>query len=155
MFLLTDFNEKEESMSTQKFPLRTLLTITTDRLLTERKGSKDNGISDLYEILEFLTGESPFTHSLGRFAEECKPYLLAKYPELENVHLDRLDSMSGSDSYQNVQARLELCTEEWGMKEEYELEPIPKKAHKAIHPVEELQSMMSDSEVIVVTTKSD
>lgn len=37
---------------TKSFSLRVLLSVTTGRLLTEAKSPTDNGIDDLYEILE-------------------------------------------------------------------------------------------------------
>lgn len=70
-------------MSTKKFPLRDVLTVTTGRLLTKGKGKDDNGIGDLYKILGHMTGDDGvMTHQLGRFSEECKPWLLKWFPEL-------------------------------------------------------------------------
>lgn len=66
----------------QVFPLRVVLTVTTGKLLTASKGPRDNGISDLYDILGHMTNDNPFTHQLGRFGEECKPWLLRWYPQL-------------------------------------------------------------------------
>lgn len=84
-------------METKAFPLRTILTVTTGRLLTKRKDPNDNGIGDLYEFLEWMCGEPPFTHTLGRFSKECKPYLFRWFPELTepetDVNLARLDAL--------------------------------------------------------------
>jgi len=71
----------------RKFPLCTVLTVTTGRLLTKRKSTNDNGISDLHEILEHMIGETPFTHTLGSFADKCKPWLLFWFPELDSNEL--------------------------------------------------------------------
>ena len=50
---------------TRQFPLRTILTVTTGRLLTKAKGPRDNGIGDLYEILGYMTGDNGvMTHQL-------------------------------------------------------------------------------------------
>ena len=68
---------------TKRFSLRTVLTVTTGRLLTAPTEDGGNGIGDLYEILGWITMESsPNTHQLGRFADECKPYLFRFFPEL-------------------------------------------------------------------------
>src|SRR5688572_14476801 len=67
---------------TKTFPLRVVLTVTTGRLLTEPKGERDNGISDVYQILGWMTNDEPFTHQLPRFCDECKPWLLRWFPEL-------------------------------------------------------------------------
>ena len=44
-------------MNTKTFSLRTILTVTTGRLLTKGKTERDNGIGDLYEILGWMSGE--------------------------------------------------------------------------------------------------
>jgi hypothetical protein len=72
-------------METKAFPLGVLLTATTGRLLTTPRGERDNGIGDLYELLGWMTNDQPFTHQLGRFGEECKPWLLRWFPELADV----------------------------------------------------------------------
>lgn len=71
-------------MATKTFPLGVVLTVTTGRLLTKSKSQNDNGIGDLYDILGHMTGDSPFTHQLGRFAAECKPWLYRWFPEIEH-----------------------------------------------------------------------
>ncbi len=68
---------------TKVFPLRVLLTVTTGRLLTQSRGPRDNGIGDLYELLGWMTNDEPFTHQLPRFADECKPWILQWFPELQ------------------------------------------------------------------------
>ena len=49
------------------FPLRVVLTVTTGRLLTERRDAKDNGISDVYEILGHMTQEPREIASSGLY----------------------------------------------------------------------------------------
>ena len=43
---------------TKRFSLRTVLTVTTGRLLTAPTEDGGNGIGDLYEILGWITMES-------------------------------------------------------------------------------------------------
>ena len=122
-------------MSYKQFPLSTILTVTTGRLLTTPKGDSDNGIGALYEILEHMTGESPFTHSLGRFAEECEPQLLLTVPELRNVRLDELDKMLKEPD--GISNWLKRCVDEWGMQERYSVGQILG-GHERINPIDEL-----------------
>ena len=61
----------------KKFSILTVLSVTTDRLLCP--------IGELYDILGWLTDDSPYTHQLVRFADECKPYILKEHPQLEEV----------------------------------------------------------------------
>jgi hypothetical protein len=88
-------------MTTKPFPMRTLLSVTTGRLLTEPQGERDNGIGDIYELLGWMTSDTPFTHQLKRFSNECKPWLLRWFPELTEIgskeSLDRLDTLLGSE----------------------------------------------------------
>lgn len=125
----------------KEFALCDILTITTGRLLTKPKGEGDNGIKLLYDILGHMTGEQPFTHSLGRFAEECKPYLLKTFPELSNVNIPELDK--GEPSYEWINLWLERCVKEWGMKPTYMIGQIPKASHESKNPISELSDMMS------------
>lgn len=124
------------------FDLRIILTVTTGRLLTKRKGPNDNGIGDLYEILEHMTGEPPFTHTLPRFADECKTILLNDYPELEKVDVAILDEMIDELGAENgINNFLRMCTTRWGIKEQYCIGQIPK--HVSINPIQELEEMMN------------
>lgn len=131
-------------MTGKTFKLRTILTITTGCLLTERKGPQDNGISDLYELLEHMTGTPPFTHQLGRFSEECKPFLLEQFPEMNRADIETLNSLEG-EPYERVEAFLKLCTSEWGMKDTYVIEPLPQGTHDEKNPILELAEMMNPS----------
>lgn len=70
------------SETTKTFPLRVVLTVTTGRLLTEGKGPRDNGIGDLYEILNWITGDSLYTHQLPRAGKACRPWLLKCFPRV-------------------------------------------------------------------------
>lgn len=125
----------------RKFELREILTVTTGRLLTNPDENGGNGIGALYEILEHLTGEPPFTHTLPRFADETRPYLLRSHPELRNADVDVLDALRG-EPIDRVEQWLDKCVKEWGMLPEYELSPIPIKAHARKEPMGELAGMM-------------
>ncbi len=138
---------------TKAFPARVLLTITTGRLLTGGKGDRANGIGDLYDILGWMTEDSPFTHQLGRFAKECEPWLLKRFPELTKAgsvkNVARLDELG-----ENAKARGESFEDalqlwlKWmaepgtaGIKESYDVPRIPKEDHASKNPLEELVEM--------------
>ena len=134
--------ERIPEMPSKTFQLGDVLTVTTGRLLTV--GEDGNGISRLYELLEHMTGEPPYTHSLGRFSEECKPYLMLAFPQLEiaNQRLPVLDEML------KIMPADKACTV-WlealypDVGREFDVEPIPADAHESRHPVAELVSMMN------------
>jgi len=64
-------NVIEELNTTKDFPTLAVLSITSGRLLTQPRRA-NNGFDQIYEVLEWMTDDQPFTHQLGRFAEECK-----------------------------------------------------------------------------------
>jgi len=135
-------------MATKRFPVRVLLTVTTERLLTKPKGGDDNGIGDLYDILGWMTNDSPFTHQLPRFNDECKPWLLRWFPELSQAsdHLDALAGLirvHGSDGVDQWLAKLELPAE-------YDVPRIPADDHERKDPRDELVAMRGTDEGIVV-----
>ena len=90
-------------MSTKKFSLGKVLSITTGALVSE------NHIDGVYEILNHMTGQSVYTHQLGVAAEKCKPELLKEHPQLAGIDasgvnrnnwkgwLDALKSIHGNE----------------------------------------------------------
>lgn len=155
-------------MSKKTFPLRVILTVTTGRLLTEGKGPNDNGIGDLYEILGFMTNDSPMTHQLGRFAEECKPWLYRWFPELQKAEepkwLARFDTLI-EDSKHHESETIESAIETWlkwiqepgtlGLKSEYEIGTIPMDDHERKNPYDELVIERGTDEGIIPIVVDD
>lgn len=146
--------------ATKSFPLRDILTVTTGRLLTQRKGPDDNGIGSLYQILEWLTGEPPYTHTLGRFAEECKPLLLAAFPELEAAgspeNLAKLsqlveDATARKEPPENAcQMWLDWMMEGGTIKASYDLPQLARNVHESKNPLAELVDMVGDKKQVAV-----
>lgn len=145
-----------EANNTRRFPLRVLLTVTTGRLLTEQKAEDDNGIQDLYEILGHMTNDSPFTHQLPRFGEECRPWLLRWFPELgiAEASLRQLDECIAKaptcpDEGVNMWlTELQMLQPE--LKAEYDVPQIPADDHERKHPYDELVAMRGTDEGIVL-----
>lgn len=139
---------------TKQFPLRVLLTVTTGRLLTKRKDRHDNGIGDLYELLGWMTGESPFTHQFGRFGEECKPWLLRWFPELAAVnadvdaHCDQLNGLEREARDPFIDLLVERLEKKLG-KSSYDVPRIPADDHEHKHPFDELVAMRGTDEGII------
>lgn len=128
----------------KEFDLGTILTVTTDRLLTRPVSENNNGITDLYKILNHMTGGTVYTHTLGRFADTCKSILLELFPELNNVNLKVLDEMLDNieDHPNFIDEYLEMCIKEWGMLETYDILESIVKDHKVKNPITELNDMM-------------
>ena len=142
-------------MQTKRFPLRVLLTVTTGRLLTEPRDG-GNGIEALYEILGWMTDDSPCTHQLPRLAEECKPWLLRWFPELgpAGAALDKLDGWI-ADSCDGPETGVLLWLTEVKMlfpalRNEYDVPRIPADDHERKDPYDELVQMRGTDEGIII-----
>lgn len=139
----------------KKFPLRDVLTVTTDRLLTKPTGD-GNGIEALYELLEYLCGSPPFTHQLPEFFNAAKPWVLKNYPSLEAVsgELEALDITMGvapkGEELGAMEAWLKLVAEKHGLPEEVELEPLPPGQFKPGDPLCDLIDKVGADRVVVV-----
>ena len=136
---------------TKRFAARVLLSVTTGRLLTTPNGPDDNGIGDLYELLGWMTGDSPFTHQLPRFSEECKPWLLRWFPELAMADVAVLDDM-----LTDKRLTPEAIIENWlglylenDIEEKYDVPKIPAGKHEQQDPIGELKQM-TDKPIVVV-----
>ena len=68
-------------MNMRRFHLGDVLSITADRLVSPRH------TSGVHDILNFMSGESLFTHQLGRVVKECAPYLLKQFPGLDSPQM--------------------------------------------------------------------
>ena len=138
---------------TKAFDVRTVMSVTTGRLVTKGDGPRDNGIGDMYKLLGWMTDDSPFTHQLDRFAEECKPWLYRWFPELEKAEsaeslavLDELLGEPGADGDTVITTWLRrIGQERWS----YDIPKIPRDDHTARDPVAELVEMRGGTEGVV------
>lgn len=146
-------------METKQFDLGTVLTVTTGRLLTRSRGQDDNGIGDLYNILGWMTNDTPSTHQLGRFVKECKPWLLRWFPELAAVEHELSDLRKGIAAVKAAGHSGECGVESWldrvqvdlGLKTAYDVPRIPTDDHDRKNPYFELVAERgTDKNIIVV-----
>jgi hypothetical protein len=72
-------NDDKDPRIMKRFALGTVLSVTTGRLLCP--------VDDLYQILNYMTGDSLFTHQLPRAYEVCVRPLLAQFPQLADVQV--------------------------------------------------------------------
>jgi hypothetical protein len=121
----------------KRFHLGDVLTVTTDILLSPRL------IDGVYDILNYMTGESLFTHQLPRAGKICKPYLLKQFPQLKDADVSGINP-------ENYQTRLDSLVAQFG--EWFEVEPLPKGAYTYIDPITEAEAMVGPEKVIVVKT---
>lgn len=135
---------------TKDFPTLAVLSVTSGRLLTQPKdASEGNGIGQMYEVLGWMTDDSPFTHQLGRFAEECKPWIHRWHPEI--VEADKL--IVESCEAGNVKACQSAMLARFG--ETITLQKIPRDDHDVKSPFDELVAMRGTDEGIEIVAVDD
>lgn len=67
-------------MTVKEFPLADALTVTTGKLLSRRH------MDGVYQILNFMTQDSLFTHQLPRACDAMQPVLLEQHPWLAGLN---------------------------------------------------------------------
>ena len=120
-------------MSDEKtFDLGTVLSVTTERMLAT--------CSQLYKILNWMTGDDIFTHQLPRVALECAPFILKQHPVLNEVETP--------DECDDWEAWLAVQRKKYG--DEFAIKPLPKGAHEFKDPITELQEIAPGKPIIPV-----
>jgi hypothetical protein len=117
---------------TRPFRLGDVLSVTTERLVSPRH------MEGVHEILDYLTGDTLFTHQLPRAMGECKPALLAQHPQLAEVQVPD-DLGNSEDPVAEVADWLASQVEQYG--EMLEISPLDPADHIRIHPVTGLGMM--------------
>jgi hypothetical protein len=124
---------------TRTFHLGDILTITTGRLVSPTH------MQGVHEILDFLTGDTLFTHQLPRACDEAQPELLRQHPDLVDI------AVPGEfDGVEHVGRWLAEQVARFG--ETREVSPLRPGDHTVIDPIAELRMMRPDVPIIVVQT---
>lgn len=119
-------------MTTESFSLGAVLSITTGVLLCP--------IDGVYRLLNFMTGDSIYTHQIPRVSQECKPHLLRQFPALTQVDTSTVTP-------ENWQAWLRDQEAKHG--DTLTVEPLPPGEHYQIDPLSELAEKVHPSKIIV------
>ena len=105
------------------FDLGTVLSITHGYLLAP------NGIEGVYDILNYMTNSSLWTHQLPSAARKCAPVIFAQHPWLRGVKVESIDR-------DNWLARLADLKAAHG--ETVALEPLPPDDQLATNPFRDI-----------------
>jgi hypothetical protein len=116
-----------------KFDLGTILSITDGHLLTD--------IGNVYKILDFMTGESNFTHQLPRVGRECRPVILAQHPELSSFDGDGITP-------ENARDVLDEAIKKYG--NEFEIAPLEN--YKHVDAIAELGQLLDNRKPVMIET---
>lgn len=127
--------------SPRPFHLGDILTVTTGKFVALR------GVEALYDLLGFMTGESPFTHQIPRVSEECAPRLLEQHPELADVRTP--PEWEQTDvTREDVEVWLAQQVARFG--ETLPVTPMPPEEHTNIDPITEMRAMAPHLEITVI-----
>lgn len=160
----TLFNSQDAGLFIGKeFSLGDVLSITTGRLLSERR------IDGVYDILNWMTGDNLFTHQLPRASESCAPWLIEQYPQLDpkqnpklQTMLEKLTAMLETESG-NKEVNLlirgwlgSIGSNCWGLSSDDKLEVFPLAAKwgeqwEEKDPMQEAVEMFGEDRVITIT----
>jgi hypothetical protein len=123
----------------RQFHIGDILSVTTGRLVAP------NHMQAIYELLDFMTGDSNFTHQLPRVSQECAPELLRQHPDLANVEVP---DEFGEPIGESVDAWLAEQVATYGVWRD--VAPLPRGVHVARDPLAELAEMVPADPIIVV-----
>lgn len=127
----------------KELPTLFVLSVVTGRNMEER------GIAGVYEVLNWMTGESLYTHQLGRVADEARPVLLAALPQLQAA-VDDAEAMPDAD-WINAD-RIDEYRARW-LKSLGDTLPVPKMnedQHEHIDAMSELAEKVPPERIAVV-----
>jgi hypothetical protein len=116
------------------FHIGDILSVTTGYLVSLE------GIAGVYDILNYMTGESLYTHQLPRAWEACAPALLAQHPQLGDVDMRGVTN-------DNLDARLADAADTYG--EYLPVASLDTGVYEARDPLAELAAM-TDKPIVVV-----
>lgn len=116
------------------FTLGAILSVTTGTLLAPSLG-------EVHELLDYMTGDTLWTHQLPRANAECRPELLRQHPQLADLTVPDLASPQDYLDW--------VATQATRFGESLEVFPTPKN-HTRIDPLSELAMLRPDLSVVVI-----
>lgn len=140
------------------FHICDVLSITTGRLVSSRH------MDGVYDILNFLTGESIFTHQIPRVMRECEPWMQAQFPQLSPGNPLMVGLLQGlEETLSHVEGDKAPAIARWveavrvavGVPEHLPVYELGTDMHTHIDPIEEAKAMVGDERVIAVQLPDD
>lgn len=122
-------------MTTKEFPTADVLSTVTGILVSK--------IGGVYEVLNWMTGESVFTHQIPRISREAQPVLVSAHPLLQQA-IDEAEQVTTEN------------WKEWLQRWEDRYGPtiaVPKMTaddHESIDPLSEAAEIMHPDKIITV-----
>lgn len=127
----------------QTFSTAIVLSVTVDRFVCDN-------IGQIYEILNYITGDNLFTHALPRAGRFAKPFILEAYPELA-IPTDKESELDATGTMERSEVRpfIDRWLASLNLPASYEIESHAD-AWLAMDPVSELEGMVGKDRVLTV-----
>lgn len=122
---------------TKLFPIDAVMSTVTGILVSE------DGIGCVYEVLNWMTGGSVFTHQIPRISREAVPVMLALYPEMQAA-IDEAEQVNG----ENWRDWLAKWTERYGPEIAVPVMNIAE--HERIDPMSELAEVVHPDSILTI-----
>lgn len=103
----------------------------------------EDGIGCVYEVLNWMTGESVYTHQIPRISREARPVMLALYPNMQSA-IEEAERVNG----ENWREWLAIWTERYG--EEIAVPVMNIAEHERIDPMSELAEIVHPDRIITI-----
>lgn len=127
---------------TRDFHIGVVLTITSGRMIAP------NMMDDVYDICDFMSGDSNFTHQLVRVSNEIKDPLREQHPELAAVEVS-----PDLDTWEKINAFFETLYPKFG--ETVPVAPLAPGVHQSMDPITEFLAMRPDAKILPVVLDSE
>ncbi len=115
---------------TRSFALGDILTVATSVLVSPRH------MDAVYDLCNFMTGDSLFTHQLPRACRECEPEIYRQHPDLRAIEKPDFTNCPAGQVETAVRAWLVEQEGQYGTARE--IAPMPAEAHTRLDPFDEL-----------------
>ena len=113
----------------KKFSTAQVVTASTGRMLLLE-------IGDLYKILNYMTGDDCYTHTLVRASKVCKPWFIKQFPWIDELKPNEVN-------VDNWKEWLDEIETEYG--KTLMVEPLPEGIWESKNPIDELDEMLNRS----------
>lgn len=117
----------------KEFKIEVVLSAVTGKLVCD--------IGEVYEVLNFLTGDNLYTHQLPRAGQVCRIPVFKQHPFLKDIDLSAVNPENWQEVLNQIKAVYPNMIP---------LTPI--KNWTSIDPLEELGSMVGDKTKIITAT---
>ncbi|MVA28742.1 hypothetical protein [Agrobacterium vitis] len=127
-----------QNRKTKAFPVGAVLSVVTGVMVSE------TGVGGIYAVLNWMTGESVYTHQIPRICREAEPVIL-----LLNPTLQKAKDEAKAVTRENYKEWLQTWKNRYG--EEIPVPILTIAEHERIDPLSELAEFASPDRIINVS----